>query len=137
MTSHSAGIPDNESTKKGVVLKDGSAQPQPLRKVLGGSVVGTIVEYYDFGVYGYMATVLAALFFSTGNVQRSNLPSGVGCNITHKGAVKTTRGQRSSVKGVWVCGDAAEDSQYVIVAAAEGAKAAMAINKELQAEDQP
>jgi len=65
MTSHSAGIPDNGSTQKGVVLKDGSAQP--LRKVLGGSVVGTIVEYYDFGVYGYMATVLAALFFSTGD----------------------------------------------------------------------
>ena len=65
MTTHSAGTPDNGSTKKGVVLKDGSAQP--LRKVLGGSVVGTIVEYYDFGVYGYMATVLAALFFSTGD----------------------------------------------------------------------
>ena len=40
---------------------------QPLRKALGGSVVGTIVEYYDFGVYGYMATVLAGLFFSTGD----------------------------------------------------------------------
>ena len=50
--------------------------------------------------------------------------------------MKATSGQRSSVKGVWVCGDAAEDTQYVIVAAAEGAKAAMGINKELQAEDQ-
>jgi len=44
-------------------MEDGTVQP--LRKVLGGSIVGTIVEYYDFGVYGYMATVLAGLFFST------------------------------------------------------------------------
>jgi thioredoxin reductase len=77
-----------------------------------------------------------AIFFGTGNVQRSELPAAVGCHVTHKGAVKTTRGQRSSVPGVWVCGDASEDTQYVIVAAAEGAKAAMAINKELQQEDQ-
>jgi len=77
-----------------------------------------------------------ALFFSTGNVQRSKLPAAIGCTVTRKGQVKTSRGQRSSVKGVWVCGDAAEDTQYVIVAAAEGAKAAMGINQELQAEDQ-
>jgi thioredoxin reductase len=77
-----------------------------------------------------------AIFFNTGNVQRSSLPGTIGCSLTQKGAVRTTRGQRSSVKGVWVCGDAAEDTQYVIVAAAEGAKAAMGINKELQQEDQ-
>jgi thioredoxin reductase len=35
-----------------------------------------------------------------------------------------------------VAGDAAKDVQYVVVAAAEGAKAAMAINKELQEEEQ-
>jgi len=50
-------------TQDGVTMEDGTVQP--LRKVLGGSIVGTIVEYYDFGVYGYMATVLAGLFFST------------------------------------------------------------------------
>ena len=77
-----------------------------------------------------------ALFFSTGNAQRSSLPGDIGCEVSHKGAVRTSRGQHSSVPGVWVCGDAAEDTQYVIVAAAEGAKAAMAINPDLQAEDQ-
>jgi thioredoxin reductase len=77
-----------------------------------------------------------AIFFSTGNVQRSELPAALACAVTAKGAVKTTRGQRSSVAGVWVCGDASQDSQYVIVAAAEGAKAAMGINKELQQQDQ-
>ena len=77
-----------------------------------------------------------AIFFSTGNVQRSKLPIDLGCALTPKGAVRTTRGQHTSIRGIFVAGDAAKDVQYVIVAAAEGAKAAMAINKELQEEDQ-
>lgn len=77
-----------------------------------------------------------AIFFSTGNVQRSELPASCGCDVTDRGAVRTSQGQRSSVPGIWVCGDAAHDSQYVIVAAAHGARAAMAINKDLQQEDQ-
>ncbi|WP_018762545.1 MFS transporter [Arthrobacter sp. 135MFCol5.1] len=32
-------------------------------KTVRASLIGTVVEYYDFGIYGYMATVLAALFF--------------------------------------------------------------------------
>lgn len=76
-----------------------------------------------------------ALFFSTGNVQRSELPQSIGCTITPKGAVRAGRDQRSSCPGIFVAGDAAEDSHYVIVAAAEGAKAAMHINAELMEED--
>jgi thioredoxin reductase len=76
-----------------------------------------------------------ALFFSTGNVQRSELPQSIGCTLTPKGAVRAGRDQRSSCPGVFVAGDAAEDSHYVMVAAAEGAKAAMHINAELNDED--
>ncbi|MFF4771423.1 MFS transporter [Microtetraspora fusca] len=32
-------------------------------KVIRGAVVGTIVEYYDFGIYGYMATMISTHFF--------------------------------------------------------------------------
>lgn len=32
-------------------------------KVVRGAIVGTVLEYYDFGIYGYMATAIAALFF--------------------------------------------------------------------------
>jgi thioredoxin reductase len=77
------------------------------------------------------------LFFSTGHGQRSDLIRQLGCELTRKGAVRIHRRQRSSVPGVFVCGDAAEDSQYVIVAAAHGARAAMAINEDLQSEDLP
>lgn len=36
---------------------------RPMGKVVAAAVVGTIIEYYDFAIYGYMATVLAMLFF--------------------------------------------------------------------------
>jgi thioredoxin reductase len=71
------------------------------------------------------------LFFATGNVQRSDLIRQLGIHTTPKGSVKIDRAQRCSVRGVFVCGDAAEDSQFVIVAAAHGSRAAMAINTDL------
>lgn len=39
--------------------------PQSLRRVVVAAVSGTIVEYYDFAIYGYMATVLASQFFNS------------------------------------------------------------------------
>ncbi|WP_051163120.1 MFS transporter [Nocardia transvalensis] len=36
-------------------------------KVVRAAIVGTVVEYYDFGIYGYMATVVATLFFVSEN----------------------------------------------------------------------
>lgn len=36
-------------------------------RVVRAAIVGTVVEYYDFGIYGYMATVVATLFFVSDN----------------------------------------------------------------------
>ena len=36
-------------------------------KVVVAGAVGSIVEYYDFGLYGYVATILAAQFFASGD----------------------------------------------------------------------
>ncbi len=44
------------------------AEPkQSTAKVIRAAVVGTVVEYYDFGIYGYMATMVATLFFVSEN----------------------------------------------------------------------
>ncbi|HIZ97466.1 MAG TPA: MFS transporter [Candidatus Janibacter merdipullorum] len=37
--------------------------PQSTVKVIRAAVLGTVVEYYDFGIYGYMAGMLATHFF--------------------------------------------------------------------------
>lgn len=73
-----------------------------------------------------------ALFFSTGQDMRSDLPRRLGCRFTPKGAVRTDRLERTGVPGLYVAGDASHDVQLAIVAAAEGAKAAFAINHALQ-----
>ena len=39
--------------------------PAHLRKVVGASFAGTVVEWFDFAIYGYMATHIAATFFSS------------------------------------------------------------------------
>ena len=74
-----------------------------------------------------------AVFFSTGQSPQSNLPYQLGCEITRKGVVKTDHLGQTRVPGLYVAGDASRDVQFVIVAAAEGAKAGVAINKALQA----
>lgn len=39
--------------------------PAHLRKVVTASFAGTVVEWFDFAIYGYMATHIAATFFSS------------------------------------------------------------------------
>lgn len=76
-----------------------------------------------------------ALFFVTGRVQRSTLPQRLGLPLNRHGAVDVGHMQATDKSGIYVCGDAAKDVQFAIVAAAEGAKAAYAIHSELLAED--
>ncbi|MEV3962620.1 MFS transporter [Nocardia sp. NPDC050193] len=45
----------------------GGSEGQSSVKVVRAAIVGTVVEYYDFGIYGYMATVVATLFFVSEN----------------------------------------------------------------------
>ena len=76
----------------------------------------------------------AALFFSTGQFQRSKLPADLGCREA-KGAVVTDEDGQTSDPGAYLAGDASKDVQLAIVAAAEGARTAFAINKALTAAD--
>lgn len=76
-----------------------------------------------------------ALFFSTGRVQHSELPALLGAELDERNEVETDRLQHTDVHGVFLAGDADGDVQFAIVAAAEGAKAAVAINLELQREE--
>lgn len=76
-----------------------------------------------------------ALFFSAGQHQASPLPAQLGCSFTDRGAVATGKCEATNVPGLYVCGDASREVQFVIVAAAEGAEAAVAINKALLEEE--
>jgi thioredoxin reductase len=76
-----------------------------------------------------------ALFVCAGQHQRSGLARKLGCRFTSKGAVATGTCEATDVPGLYVAGDSSQDAQFVVVAAAEGTEAGMAINKALLKED--
>jgi thioredoxin reductase len=76
-----------------------------------------------------------ALFFTTGQTQHSELVERLGCVMTDKGTVWTGKYEAAHLPGLYVAGDASRAVQWVVVAAAEGAEAAFAINTDLLKED--
>src|SRR5689334_1983452 len=76
-----------------------------------------------------------ALFFTTGQTQQSALALGLGCAFNEKGTVRTGKYESTHLSGLYVAGDASRAVQWVVVAAAEGAEAAFAINTDLLRED--
>ena len=74
-----------------------------------------------------------AIFIASGQRQQSDLAGQLGCELTRNGLVKTDHLGQTCVPGLYVVGDASRDVQFAVVAAAEGAKAAVGINKALQA----
>jgi thioredoxin reductase len=78
----------------------------------------------------------AAIFFTTSCRQGSELSASLGCARDEKGGIVTDPiTEQSSVRGVYVAGDASRDMLLVAVAIAEGAKAAAAINRALLQDD--
>ncbi len=73
-----------------------------------------------------------ALFFCTGQHPQSELAARLGCRLNARGTVDTGTLCNTNVPNVFVAGDASRDAQFVVVAAAEGVKAAVAINKAMQ-----
>jgi thioredoxin reductase len=75
------------------------------------------------------------MFFSTGQHPQSDLAIRLGCRLNTRGTVRTGTLCDTNVPRVFVAGDASRDAQFVVVAAAEGVKAALAINQALQAKE--
>jgi len=73
-----------------------------------------------------------ALFFTTGQHPQCDLAVRLGCAFNSRGTVTTGSLSNTNVPCVFVAGDASRDAQFVVVAAAEGVKAAVAINQHLQ-----
>jgi thioredoxin reductase len=76
-----------------------------------------------------------ALFFHDGQHTRSQLAVKLGCGFTEHEFLAADEHQMTGVPGVYVAGDALEDVQLAIIAAADGARAAFTINKALIYED--
>lgn len=76
----------------------------------------------------------SALIFSAPVKQQSTLAIQLGCLQKRTSKVDSNRLQQTRVEGLYVAGDMAKDMQLVVIAAAEGARAAVAINAKLNKE---
>ncbi|MDP9282953.1 MAG: NAD(P)/FAD-dependent oxidoreductase [Chloroflexota bacterium] len=76
-----------------------------------------------------------ALFFATSQEQRSALAKSLGCDFNAAGSVATQEHEMTNVPGVYVVGDASRREQKLVIAAAEGAEAAIKIHESLWRED--
>src|SRR4051812_8876813 len=77
----------------------------------------------------------AAMFVQTKQRPTCELSTSLGVECAEPFAGRTNRKQKTNVPGVFLAGDADGDVEFAVVAAAEGATAAVAINRELQDED--
>jgi thioredoxin reductase len=75
------------------------------------------------------------LFFDTPSVMQSELAKTLGCAMTRTGRVRCGEFSQTNVPGIFVAGNMAQGVQLSIVAAADGARAAFGINRELTRED--
>lgn len=102
----------------------------PLRSEAIESLEGTNGELTKIIFKSGPDLARAGLFFSTGCHQASDLSKRLGCQRNAKGGVVTDPDtEETSVPGVYVAGDVSRDVLLVAVAIAEGAQAAVAINK--------
>jgi hypothetical protein len=47
----------------GIETSATGATPWTLRRVVTAGVIGNVLEWYDFAIYGFLAPILAAMFF--------------------------------------------------------------------------
>ena len=77
---------------------------------------------------------LKALYIRAPFEQHSEIPKSLGCEFTDDGYIRTDAMQRTSVPGVFACGDNITRMRTVANAVAMGTAAGMTVNKELVSE---
>jgi thioredoxin reductase len=68
-------------------------------------------------------------------VQHSETPVSLGCALTEEGYIRVDSSQKTTVHGVFACGDSTTRLRTVANAVSMGTTAGMMVNKELIDED--
>lgn len=76
-------------------------------------------------------TLISALYTRPAFEQHSQVPAFLGCEITDAGYIKTDANQRTTIPGVFACGDNTTRLRTVANAVAQGTLTGMVLNKEM------
>jgi thioredoxin reductase len=120
----------NETDAKVLFSHGLNHRTQTIARLVGAGRQLQQIEFVDGS-----SLACDALFFSSDQQQRSDLPRLLGCECDDAGHVKTDNSQCTSIEGVFLAGDADGEVQFAIAAAAEGAIAAVTIDKWLRKQD--
>lgn len=60
-------MPATKGPVVGTPTSDRDAEPGSVRRAVTGAVIGNTVEWYDFAIYGFLATFIADKFFPSGD----------------------------------------------------------------------
>ncbi|HYG02147.1 MAG TPA: NAD(P)/FAD-dependent oxidoreductase, partial [Chryseosolibacter sp.] len=77
------------------------------------------------------SAALKAVYTRPAFVQHCNLPELLGCELTEDGFIKTDNMQRTTIPGVYACGDNTTRMRTVANVVAMGTTAGMMVNKEM------
>jgi len=78
---------------------------------------------------------LKALYAKLPFVQHSSIPQALGCELTQEGYIQVDPAQKTSVQGVYACGDNTTRMRTVANAVSTGTTTALMVNKELIEEE--
>ncbi|GAB2961911.1 NAD(P)/FAD-dependent oxidoreductase [Hymenobacter coalescens] len=105
---------------------------QPIRELVGRA--DGQMRYIEFNDGSTLAR--HALFIHPNQKQRSDLAQQLGCrHLQRNGAVWVDKRIQTSVPGVYAAGDTTPAAQQALIAAAEGAQAAISCNEQLTREE--
>ena len=129
-------------SKDVVLYSDGNSPADPKGKLCrrGIRTVGTKVDHLEGEGDALKSIVFSdgsrlhcdALFFSPGQRPRCELAAKVGCKICDNGQIECDDLQKTCVERVFAIGNSAPGLQLVIMAAAAGTEAAVAIHHALE-----
>lgn len=78
---------------------------------------------------------MTALYTKADYVQHCPIPEHLGCKLNDKGLIEVDMLQKTSVDGIYACGDNCLSGRAISLSVSSGAMAGMALNKELVEED--
>ena len=129
------GLPDEVSTDERQLLSRFNIQVIDKQVAsLEGDISSKMLERIVFT--DNQSVECDALFFNLGTEPSSELHTMLGCDVEKSGLISVDRYQQTSVEGVYAVGDITPHSQLAIVAASEGAIAAIQIHQSLIPESQ-
>ncbi len=118
----------------------GGEEPEEPVRAGGWRVVTAPIRALRAGPDGTLAAIdfasgetrrCSALFFCSDCIQKSELPEGLGCEFDEEGSVVCQEHAATGVPGLFVAGNVRGGVHLAIMAAAEGAEAAFAMNEYL------